>query len=221
MSVFCCLEWPPIRKFGGSLKRSTAPKKLQLKSCRGRVQCWVMSGPFFSLSRYMHFMRRFVASQEKYVWIVSLPSSAKKRTNRRKLLRWRGANDTVCTVSAITNCDALAVYNFSGETFSCRLTGGRKDKFKPLKISSLVRRNWRSWNLCRWNLLRMDGKTCRVHKNILLNNFLSFARKWERKQISFYVCFSRAKYFSFPLFFLVKSHKLYVGRYFTRFSLRV
>lgn len=73
----------------------------------------------------------------------------KKRTKRRELLRWREANDTVCTVSAITNCDALAVYNFSGETFSCRLTGGRKDKFKPLKISSSVRRNWRSWNLCR------------------------------------------------------------------------
>lgn len=100
----------------------------------------------------------FCCVPRKYVWIVSLPSSAKKGAKRGKLLRWRGANDTVCTVSAITNCDALAVYNFSGETFSCRLTGGRKDKFKPLKISSLVRRNWRSWNLCRWNLLRMDGE---------------------------------------------------------------
>lgn len=79
-------------------------------------------------------MRRFAACQEKYVWTVSLPFPARDIEDDEKSY-FGGAEptDTVCTVSALTDCDALAVYNFSGETFSCRLTGGRKDKFKPLK----------------------------------------------------------------------------------------
>lgn len=43
----------------------------------------------------------------------------------------------MCTVSVIKDCDVLAVYNFFGETFLCRLTGGGKDKLKPFRLEGV------------------------------------------------------------------------------------
>lgn len=106
-----------------------------------------MSGAFLFIISIHALYAAFCCVPRKY---VSLPFPARDIEDDEKSYSG-GAEptDTVCTVSAITDCDALAVYNFSGETFSCRLTGGRKDKFKPLKVSISVRKIWRSWNLCR------------------------------------------------------------------------
>ena len=71
-----------------------------------------------AFSSYMYLLRRFVACQENMFDIFQLSHM------KSKVTLVASSQSTVCTVSAIKNCDVLAVYNFFGGILLVSLNKG-------------------------------------------------------------------------------------------------
>lgn len=103
----------------------------------------------------------------------------------------------MCSVTAIKNCDALAVCwcCFFGETFFCRLAEGVNDEFKPLKYLSFVtkHRAERVENWLRRKALRDSEKEeksfledMECMKTFCLTILSSFSTSGGRRKSKFY-----------------------------------